>query len=214
MAAESSTQYDEIADAYSKLYPPDLAISPFLHARLEEAQWKHLFLDRSSPLSFQGKKVLDLAGGSGYYSFRWLAWGAASVTSCDISEGMVLKGRKAASAQGLLESKITFSVADATAEGLQVSDGPFDVVTAAWLLNYAGDFGTLERLWTNIGRQLKPGGVFVGLTTPPLLTDLPFERDLLQAALAVDGIWGRYGTGGKVLERTDIGYKIMSRRRQ
>jgi SAM-dependent methyltransferase len=209
MAADSSVQYDNIADAYSKLYPPDLTPSPFLPARLEEDQFKHVF---SSPdLTLGGKRVLDLAGGNGYYSSRWLAWGAASVTSCDISDSMVSKGRAVASQRGITPSQLHFVVGDATDPHLAVPGAPFDVVTAAWLLNYAGDFATLERMWTNIGRHLAPGGVFVGLTTPPLLTDAPFERDLLAAALAADGVWGRYGTGGKVLGRTTTGFRIETR---
>lgn len=205
-----TTQYDTVADAYSKLYPPGLVVSPFLPARLEEEQLKRVIL--SHDVSLAGKRVLDLAGGNGYYSFRWLAWGAASVTSCDISSAMVARGRTAAQKQGLAESQMRFVVGDATAADLHVPGGErFELVTAAWLLNYAPDFDTLERMWTNVGRQLAPGGTFVGLTTPPLLTDLPFERDLLAAALSADGVWGRYGTGGKVLEKTAAGYKVRSR---
>lgn len=207
-AATSSTQYDRIADTYAKLYPSNLTTSLYLPARLEEEQFKHALL--RPDVSLPGKRVLDLAGGNGFYSFRWLAWGAASVTCCDISEGMVERGRAAAQEQDVPEHQMRFVVADVAALDLKLPGAPFDVVTAAWLLNYAPDFQTLERMWTNIGRQLKPGGVFVGLTTPPLLTDLPFEQDLLNAAFSAEGVWGRYGTCGRVLGKTATGYKVQT----
>jgi ubiquinone/menaquinone biosynthesis C-methylase UbiE len=210
MATAAPTQYDRIADAYSKLYPPNLDPSPFLHARLEEEQFRHAIQDPS--LSLTGKNVLDLAGGNGHYAFRWLAWGgAAQVTSADISDGMAARGRRAAAEQGIGEERLRFVAADATREGLVVQGAPFDVVTAAWLLNYAEDFEALERMWMNVGRQLKPGGVFVGLLPPPLLTNRLFEGDLLEAVLGPDGVWGRYGTGGKVLGKTSTGYKVEIR---
>ena len=152
-------------------------------------------------------KVLDLAGGSGYYSFRLLSWGAAHVTSMDISGAMVEAGRAEALRGGVGEERLRFVVGDASAETAldALGTGRYDIIHAAWLLNYAKSAAELERMFANIAQRLKPGGWFMGLTTPPLLTDEPWEADLLAKAFSPTGVWGRWGTTGQVLGRMEGG---------
>jgi len=59
----SSTQYNDIAGAYAKLYPAWPARSPFLLPDLEEEQLKRVLL--SPEVAMRGKSVLDLAGETG-----------------------------------------------------------------------------------------------------------------------------------------------------
>lgn len=192
-------QYDQIVDAYSKLYPDD-GESPtdFPLAAIESHQVYLAVTDSS--VDIRGKKVLDLACGTGYHATKLLNWGAGSVTGMDISTGMLEAGRRSAKARGIPESKLRFVHGDATDENLVIQGAPFEVVTGCWLLNYAPDAATLTKMFDFIGRNLLPGGYWVGLTVPPLLSDEPFEADMLNAAMKPHGAWGRHGQMGRVLK--------------
>lgn len=165
---DTATQYDAISSAYTRLYPPNEAQrSPFLPALFEEAQLRSAVI--SSTGSLEGKHVLDLAGGSGYYSFRLLTWGASSVTSVDISRAQVTAGQAEAKRRGLSQSRLRFIVGDASSDDFntamegEASARQFDVVFAAWLLNYAASAADLCRIFANIAAQLKPGGFLLVL---------------------------------------------------
>lgn len=194
-----SSQYNQIVDAYSILYPPDgEGPASFPLAAIESHQ---LYLAVTDPaVDIRGKRVLELACGSGHYSTKLLNWGAASVTGMDISTGMLEAGRKSAAARGIPASKLNLVHGDATDEELIVHGAPFDVVTGCWLLNYAPDTATMTKMYKFIGRNLRPGGYWVGLSVQPLLSDEPYEGDMLAAALGPRGAWGRYGNLGNVLK--------------
>lgn len=70
--------------------------------------------------------------------------------------------------------KITFQVGDCS-QPLNLHDGPFDLVWAGWLLNYAPDPQTLASMWRVVHDNLKPGGRFVGVTINALIP--AFARD-------------------------------------
>ncbi|KAE8391633.1 hypothetical protein BDV23DRAFT_182445 [Aspergillus alliaceus] len=53
-----------------------------------------------------------------------------------------------------------FHVVDSTKP---FNEGMFDLVLAAWLLNYAANKEELLALWQNIFHSLKPGGRFIGV---------------------------------------------------
>lgn len=193
-----STQYNQIVDGYSILYPPGGETSPDYPIAAIEAH--QLYLAVSDPANdIRGKRVLDLASGGGYYASKLLSWGAASVTGVDISSEMIERARQDASNRGIPESKLRYLVGDATDESLTIDGGPFDMVTGCWLLNYAPDTPTMTKMWRNIGRNLKPGGVWVGLTLPPLASDQPWAQEMLDHAMSSNGPWGRHGDGGKIL---------------
>ncbi|MFB6215617.1 MAG: class I SAM-dependent methyltransferase [Candidatus Aenigmatarchaeota archaeon] len=74
----------------------------------------------------EGKKILDVASGTGRFSLLAAEMGA-DVVSCDISKPMLKIAREKASEKGL-ESKITFLKTDA--ENLPFEDETFDIVMA------------------------------------------------------------------------------------
>lgn len=192
-------QYDDIVDVYSRLYPAN-GESPadFPLAAIESHQ---VYLAVTDPrVDIRGKRVLDLACGTGYYANKLLGWGAASVTGMDISNGMLEAGRRSAEAAGIRDSQLSFVRGDATDENLVIGGAPFDVVTGCWLLNYAPDAATMTRMYKFMARNLAPGGYWVGLTVPPLLSDEPFEAEMLDAAMKPQGAWGRHGQTGQVLK--------------
>ncbi|KAK3111151.1 hypothetical protein LTR53_013877, partial [Teratosphaeriaceae sp. CCFEE 6253] len=133
--ASFNEQYDHITNAYAILYPPDGSLNPTLPTSLvEEAQLRSA-VDSIGGLC--GKRILELACGAGHYSSKYLAWGAESVTGLDISSGMLDAARAQAKAGEVSESKLRFLLGDATDDSLVIEGGPFDVVMACWLLNYA-----------------------------------------------------------------------------
>lgn len=110
----------------------------------------------------KGAKVLDLACGTGYYSKKFLKWGAKQVVGVDISKGMV----GAAKATSATLDGLSFHVADCSFP-IRYEDGPFDVVFGAWLLNYASNGTEMAYMFHNASVNLKGSGHFIGVTLPP-----------------------------------------------
>lgn len=208
-----NTQYNDnnLFDNYSKLCPPG-GITPSIYdlGLIEAYQMELAVTDPS--ISIAGKRILDLACGNGYYSSKHLKWGAASVTGLDISREMLEVGKRDAEARNIPESQLRFMVGDAMDPDFQVDGAPFDMVTASWLLNYAPNKEVMTRIWKFVGNNVKPGGCFVGLTIPPLLSGERWEGELLDHMYGPDGIWGKRGNGGKVLEAmpNGTGYKVRT----
>lgn len=109
----------------------------------------------------EGRSVLDLACGTGYYSRLFTQWGAARVVGVDVSETMVAAARDAEARAPL---GIEYRVAD-------VADlhpvGSFDLATATYLLHYAETPETMNRMCRNIAANLKPGGLLMALLPEP-----------------------------------------------
>ena len=105
----------------------------------------------------RGKRVLDLACGSGYSS-RLLAASGALVIGVDISADMIAL----AEAQG---GDIQYIRANAM--GLHLHMPLFDVVTASFLFHYANTIQRLDSMVHTATRHLKRGGKLVSLNTPP-----------------------------------------------
>ncbi|CAN8101022.1 unnamed protein product [Discula destructiva] len=142
-----------------------------------------------------GARVLDLACGSGFYTLELLDWGAASVLGVDISSTMLAEARRRVAATATAashlspddnnnnknndnnippttNSAITFLQADCTNPvpelEQQAQQQPFDLVFAAWLLNYAATRTQLTQMFHTAARSLKDdGGVFVAVTPVP-----------------------------------------------
>jgi SAM-dependent methyltransferase len=104
-------------------------------------------------------RVLELACGSGFYTYSFLEWGASSVLGVDISSVMIDEARR----QG---KDVSFIQADCSIPKAY-DGGPFDLVFGAWLLNYAPDRAGLVNMFRNIAMNLKDGGRFVSVTVPP-----------------------------------------------
>lgn len=115
----------------------------------------------------QDANVLDLACGTGFYSRSFLDWGARSVLGVDISSAMLEEARALSVAEG---KDISFIEADCSTP-TAFKGGPFDIVFAAWLLNYAPTHEAMVEMYRNIAINLKAGGHFVAVTPPP--TDDP-----------------------------------------
>jgi SAM-dependent methyltransferase len=115
---------------------------------------------RDTVASFIEKaRVLEMACGSGFYTYSFLEWGASSVLGVDISSVMIDEARRSG-------KDVSFIQADCSIP--KAYDGsPFDVVFGAWLLNYAPNRAGLVNMFRNIAMNLKDGGRFVSITVPP-----------------------------------------------
>jgi ubiquinone/menaquinone biosynthesis C-methylase UbiE len=108
-----------------------------------------------------GKSVLDLACGEGFHTRVLRQKGAARVVGVDISSAMIGLAREAEAHSPL---GIEYVVADVKELALGET---FDVVFAAYLLNYAQTEGELLQMCQAIGRHLRPGGRFITVNNNP-----------------------------------------------
>ena len=146
-----STQYDTIQAPYDEFR--NCTISLIERVNVQEAVAPFV----------KDARVLDLACGSGFYSHELLKWGASKVVGVDISSAMVAEARAGSSHSS---STIDFKIADC-AKSVPYEGGPFDLVFAAWLLNYAASGKDLVDMFRNIALNLRDGGHFVAVTPPP-----------------------------------------------
>jgi SAM-dependent methyltransferase len=177
-----ATNYDDIAAEYqrSKQQPWRLHIEYFtLFALLGD---------------LQGKTVLDLACGEGHYSRILKHHGAVRVLGVDASPGMIELARAEESGSRL---GIDYQVQDAGA--LQLTE-VFDVVLAAYLLNYARTRQQLLTMCQAIARSLKPGGTLVavngnqelGIGAYPQFRKYGFERHCAELREGAPITWTNY----------------------
>ncbi|WP_438010449.1 methyltransferase domain-containing protein [Sorangium sp. So ce321] len=139
-------QYDKISDAYSK------AANQFVFKRVVEC---YTILKILGPV--EGKSVLDVACGDGYYSRLLRQRGAARVVGVDVSEQMIKTARERDAGAGL---GVEYRVHDAADMPVL---GSFDWVTAAYLLNYASSREQMLRMCQGMFANLAPGGRLVAV---------------------------------------------------
>jgi demethylmenaquinone methyltransferase/2-methoxy-6-polyprenyl-1,4-benzoquinol methylase len=116
--------------------------------------WKDAMMDWLAPRP--GQKLLDVAGGTGDVSFRFLkragALGGAHATVCDMTESMLVEGRQRAEAASMPEA-LDWVVGDAMA--LPFATGSFDVYTISFgIRNVTRINDALREAY----RVLRPGG--------------------------------------------------------
>jgi ubiquinone/menaquinone biosynthesis C-methylase UbiE len=143
------TDYDRIAGKYkrAKLQPWRTHIE------------RHTLLKIVGDVA--GKAVIDLACGEGYYTRELRGRGAARVLGVDLSHGMI----ELAEAEEKRNPRgIEYRVGDARTLELPEQ---FDLVFAAYLLNYARTADELAEMCRAIARCLKPGGRFVTANNNP-----------------------------------------------
>ena len=113
--------------------------------------WKEVMMDWLAPRPSQ--KLLDVAGGTGDISFKFLKRaGFGHATVLDITENMLIEGRKRAEANQVLDS-LNWVVGDAMA--LPFADSSFDVYTISFgIRNVTCPQEALNEAF----RVLRPGG--------------------------------------------------------
>ncbi len=113
--------------------------------------WKDAMMDWLAPRA--GQQLLDVAGGTGDIAFRFLKRaGHATAAVLDLTEPMLIEGRKRAEADRLSDS-LTWVVGDAMA--LPFPDNSFDVYTISFgIRNVTRPADALAEAY----RVLRPGG--------------------------------------------------------
>lgn len=113
--------------------------------------WKDAMMDWLAPRP--GQRLLDVAGGTGDVSFRFLdRAGDAEAVVLDMTESMLVEGRKRAEASSL-EEKLDWVVGDAMA--LPFEDNSFDVYTISFGIR---NVTRVQDALTEAYRVLRPGG--------------------------------------------------------
>ena len=189
-----STQYDDIVGKYDAIND-----SPITTAQVR-CMKKSL-----APIS-PSAKVLELACGSGYYTQKFLSWGASHITGIDISSGMLDSAR--ASLPSEMMERVDLHVGNCTdpdmlvKAGLEEQQGTYDLVVASWLLNYAGTKEEMRYMFSNISAALKPGGRLVALTINPKTVDMFKLDDEMNKEEE------HYGYVHEMIERMDEGWRF------
>ena len=113
--------------------------------------WKEAMMDWLAPRA--GQKLLDVAGGTGDVSFKFLERaGSGHATVLDLTENMLVEGRQRAEAGNLVDS-LDWVVGDAMA--LPFADNTFDVYTISFgIRNVTRPQEALNEAY----RVLRPGG--------------------------------------------------------
>ncbi len=127
--------------------------------------WKDAMMDWLAPRP--GQKLLDVAGGTGDVSFRFLKRAKVGhATVLDLTEQMLIEGRKRAEAASL-DNSLDWIVGDAMA--LPFEDNTFDVYTVSFgIRNVTRPQEALNEAY----RVLKPGGRLMVLEFSQIPNDM------------------------------------------
>ena len=135
----------------------------------------------------EGKTLMDMACGDGFYTRLLKRAGAAEVTGVDVSAEMIRLAEEAEARQPLGCRYIHQDVA-----ALEPT-GPVDVVVGMYLLNYARTGEQLRQLCRVCHDALRPGGRFVGfndnIRVPPAGT-VSWKKYGLEKACAEEPVEG------------------------
>jgi SAM-dependent methyltransferase len=162
MSHFSTTQYDSFSAAYDSVN--DLPITRAIVPNVERLVGPYI----------QGARVLELACGTGFMTRHLLDWGAGSIVGVDVSQAMINGAQSELQHRhSQHDGKYRFMLADCSSpftvadEAGTSQEGKFDLVFAAWLLNYAPDVPTMTEMFKNISKHLAPGGRFVTVLPHP-----------------------------------------------
>lgn len=109
-----------------------------------------------------GLVILDLGGGSGIHAREAIDAGAQRVDIVDISPEMMQVATDTEKSLGR-DGRIRTLEGDAAKPLDHLALGTYDIVMANWLFDHAGSIETLEGMWKNITKHLKPGAKFLGI---------------------------------------------------
>ncbi len=128
--------------------------------------WKDAMMDWLAPRT--GQRLLDVAGGTGDIAFRFLrrAGAGAEATVLDLTEDMLIEGRKRAEAENLADA-LTWMQGDAMA--LPFADNSFDVYTISFGIR---NVTRIEDALSEAFRVLRPGGRLMVLEFSHIPNDL------------------------------------------
>ena len=127
--------------------------------------WKDAMMDWLAPRP--GQRLLDVAGGTGDVSFRFLkrAGDGAHATVLDLTESMLIEGQKRAEAENMAHA-LDWLVGDAMA--LPFADNSFDVYTISFGIR---NVTRIEDALSEAYRVLRPGGRLMVLEFSQLPVD-------------------------------------------
>lgn len=146
---EQTAQYDRIGGKYDE----------YAQTATQKRAESYTFARMVGEL--KDKRVLDLACGFGFYTQLLKQRGATQVVGVDISPEMV---RLARAKEQENPTGVEYRVGDAIRLPLL---GPFDLVTAVYLLNYASSKDELLGMCRSAYDNLVEGGRFVAYTVNP-----------------------------------------------
>ncbi|HHC28998.1 MAG TPA: bifunctional demethylmenaquinone methyltransferase/2-methoxy-6-polyprenyl-1,4-benzoquinol methylase UbiE, partial [Rhodobacterales bacterium] len=127
--------------------------------------WKDAMMDWLAPRP--GQKLLDVAGGTGDVSFRFLERApGASATVLDMTESMLIEGRKRAEAEQMAQS-LDWVVGDAMA--LPFEANTFDVYTISFGIR---NVTRVQDALNEAYRVLRPGGRLMVLEFSQIPNDM------------------------------------------
>lgn len=127
--------------------------------------WKDAMMDWLAPRP--GSTLLDVAGGTGDVAFRFLGRApGATATVLDMTESMLIEGRKRAEAEKMAE-RLDWVVGDAMA--LPFPDNAFDVYTISFGIR---NVVRIEDALKEAFRVLRPGGRLMVLEFSRIPNDL------------------------------------------
>lgn len=124
--------------------------------------WKEALMDWLAPQPTM--HLLDVAGGTGDISFRFLERGGGQATVCDMTASMLEEGKKRPEAQN---KPLDWVVGDAMA--LPFEDNSFDAYTISFGIR---NVTRIEDALAEAHRVLKPGGRFVCLEFSQMPNDM------------------------------------------
>lgn len=110
---------------------------------------------RKTGATVQGKHVLDIGSGTGFYIRQWLARGVATLTGSDITQTAVDALSVAVPQARFQRCDIGGDLPD------EIAEERFDFVSAMDMLFHIVDDAAYARAIANIGSLLQPGGHFI-----------------------------------------------------
>jgi ubiquinone/menaquinone biosynthesis C-methylase UbiE len=151
------------SESYSLLNPANLA------RILEVERQMALALNKNGIKALDGKKILEIGCGSGYWLRQFIQWGAQPhhVAGVDLSEDRIARARL------LCPAAVQLQVIDA--RELEFPSASFDLVLQMTVFTSVLDFRVKQEIARQMLRVLKPDGLILWYD---FFVDNPWNRDV------------------------------------